>query len=193
MIGRVRGQLIDRVDHPHHCLATIMVAGIGIEVHAPSNDLARFAIGDEVDLYTDFVVREDAMSLYGFSSSSRRSLFRMLQTVSGVGPRVALATLATTDMDELAAAIIDSDLAFLERIPGIGKKVASRIALELREKMALPAKSADRGAKSDVVLALTNLGYSEREASSAVDEIDSTVSLEEMLKAALGSLNRNRR
>lgn len=193
MIGRIRGQLIERVDHPHHCLATIFVAGIGIEVHVPNNDLAHVALGDEVDLFTDFVVREDAMSLYGFSSSSRRSLFRMLQTVSGVGPRVALATLATTDMDELAAAIIDSDLSFLERIPGIGKKVASRIALELREKMALPAKSADRGAKSDVVLALTNLGYSEREASSAVDEIDSTASVEEMLKAALGHLNRNRR
>lgn len=193
MIGRVKGQLIDRVDHPHYCLATVMVAGIGIEVNVPISDLSRFAIGDEVDLYTDFVVREDAMSLYGFASSSRRSLFRMLQTVSGVGPRVALTTLATTDVDELAAAIIDSDLAFLERIPGIGKKVASRIALELREKMALPAKSADRGAKSDVVLALTNLGYTEREANSAVDEIDTSLSLEEMLKAALGSLNRKKR
>lgn len=196
MIGRIRGSVIDRVDSTHHCLVTVSVSGIGFEVLTTKSDLEGTSREDEVDFFTDFVVREDSMTLYGFLSSARRSLFRSLQKVTGVGPKLALTILSSTDADDLVGAIIDGDLAYLERIPGIGKKVASRISLELREKMALSASnSGPRSShlRSDVISALVNLGYSEREASSATTELSSETSLDVALKEALSLLNRTKR
>lgn len=193
MIGRVSGDVIERSDHQHHALITVSVSGLGIEVHVPRSDVDGITSGSQVDLFTDFVVREDAMMLYGFSTSSRRSLFRMLQTVTGVGPKVALTALGSTATDDLIAAIVDGDVAFLERIPGIGKKVASRISLELREKMALSGTGAKSSARSDVLSALVNLGYAEREAQEAVTGIPAELGIEAALKEALSRLNRTQR
>ena len=193
MIGRVMGEIIERVDGPHHCLVTVSVSGLGIEVHAPKVDVDQAAENSGIELFTDFVVREDAMMLYGFATSARRSLFRMLQTVTGVGPKVALTIVATTESDDLIGAIVDGDLAYLERVPGIGKKVASRISLELREKMSLPKGGSKSSVRSDVVSALINLGYGEREASAAASELTVGVEIDVALKEALSRLNRTKR
>lgn len=195
MIGRVRGSVIDRIDSTHHCLVTVLVSGIGVEVMTTKNDLEGTSRDGEVEFFTDFVVREDSMTLYGFLSSARRSLFRSLQKVTGVGPKLALTILAATDADELVGAIIDGDIAYLERIPGIGKKVASRISLELREKMALSASGFETRTshlRGDVISALVNLGYSEREASSATAELSTNAPLDVALKEALSLLNRTK-
>ncbi|CAB4560871.1 MAG: Holliday junction branch migration protein RuvA [Actinobacteria bacterium] len=193
MIGRVIGEVIERIDGPHHSLVTVLVSGLGIEVHAPRVDLEQATEQARIDLFTDFVIREDAMTLYGFATSARRSLFRLLQTVTGVGPKVALTILATTETDDLMEAIVDGDLAYLERIPGIGKKVASRISLELREKMSLPKGGSKSSVRNDVVSALINLGYGEREASAAASELGAGVEIDVALKEALSRLNRTKR
>ena len=193
MIGRVIGEVIERIDGPHHSLVTVLVSGFGIEVHAPRVDLEQATEQARIDLFTDFVIREDAMTLYGFATTARRSLFRLLQTVSGVGPKVALTILATTETDDLVEAIVDGDLAYLERIPGIGKKVASRISLELREKMSLPKGGSKSSVRNDVVAALINLGYSEREASAAASELGAGIEIDVALKEALSRLNRTKR
>lgn len=196
MIARLQGRVIDRVDFPHHALITLLTGGIGYEVLVPQSDLVGTTLQSEIDLFTDFVVREDAMTLYGFESSARRSLFRVLQTVTGVGPKAALIILAATDSDQLVSAIIDGDLGYLESIPGVGKKVASRLSLELRDKMSLTsgkARSKTSTQREDLVAALVNLGYSEREANSALAGVDPEMDLGEALKQALSLLNRTRR
>ena len=193
MIGRISGAVIDRSDVGHHVLITVALSGLGVEVHVPRSDVEGHAIGDQVDLFTDFVVREDALILYGFSTSARRTLFRMLQTVTGVGPKVALTALSTTATEELTHAIVDGDISYLEQIPGIGKKVASRISLELREKMAINENVGGRTARADLVSALVNLGYGEKEAQSAVTGIATDIRIETALKEALTRLNRNNR
>lgn len=193
MIGRVIGEVMERTDGPHHCLVTVLVSGLGIEVHAPKVDVDGATDQSKIDLFTDFVIREDAMTLYGFATSARRSLFRLLQTVTGVGPKVALTIVATTETDDLIAAIVDGDLAYLERIPGIGKKVASRISLELREKMSIPKGAGKSSVRSDVVSALINLGYGEREASAAASELGVGMEIDAALKEALTRLNRTKR
>ena len=191
MISRVRGILIEREQLANHLSITVDVQGIGYSLLVPVSDLLGNPIGTEVDLYADLAVREDSMVLYGFTSAARRSLFRSLQTVTGVGPKVALSVISATDSDSLVTAIVDGDQAFLERLPGIGKKVASRIVLELREKMDLPTKGGGGGVRTAVKGALLNLGYSEREASSAVADLDTGTSVEQGLKEALKQLNRS--
>ena len=191
MIGRIRGEVIDRVDHAHHSLLTVDVSGVGYEVMVPRSEVVD--LNANVELFTDLVVREDSMTLFGFASSARRSLFRMLQTVTGVGPKVALTMIAATRTEELSSAIVDGDLAFLERIPGIGKKVASRITLELREKMDLPKTSEMGNVRRTVVGALLNLGYSEKEATNAVADLDPSADVESALKSSLSRLNRSNR
>jgi Holliday junction DNA helicase RuvA len=191
MIGRIEGKLIERIDRTHSSIATIDIGGFGLEVATAQADLGKVALGDQVILYTDLLVREDSLTLFGFATPARRSLFRMLQTVTGVGPKVALTAIATTESDQLSAAVIDGDIAYLEKIPGIGKKVASRIVLELREKMDLPTKGGGGGVRTAVKGALLNLGYSEKEASSAVADLDTGTSVEQGLKEALKQLNRS--
>ena len=193
MIGRIEGRIVERDDRAHFSVVTIDIHGIGVEVSTPTSDLGVSNLGDSIILYTDLIVREDSLTLFGFSSTSRRALFRMLQTVTGVGPKVALTAIATTQSDELSAAVIDGNHGYLEKIPGIGKKVASRIVLELREKMDLPARSSGRDIRDTVKNALLNLGYNEREASAAVAEIDLSLGVEQALKASLQQLNRGGR
>lgn len=193
MISRVRGTLFDLESAGNHLLITVDVSGIGYSLLIPVSDLGGAKLGDEVEFYTDLAHREDSMVLYGFTSPSRRSLFRALQTVTGVGPKVALSVISSSDTDSLIAAIVDGDQAFLERLPGIGKKVASRIVLELKEKMDLPHQKRGSDFKSDLKQGLINLGYSEREADGALKEIGDQKDLQTALKAALSQLTAVRR
>jgi len=193
MISRIRGILIEREQLANHLQVTIDVHGVGYSLLVPVSDLAGSAIGAEVNLYADLAVREDSMVLYGFTSAARRSLFRSLQTVTGVGPKVALSVISATESDLLITAIVDGDHAFLERLPGIGKKVASRIVLELREKMDLPSGARSKDWRNDLKQGLVNLGYGEREAEGAIREIGEQSDLSSALKAALSHLTAIRR
>jgi len=191
MISRIKGVIWDREDFIHFAGVTIEISGLGLYLFVPKWDLGETVIGDEIELFTDFVIREDSMVLYGFSSSPRRSLFRTVQTVSGVGPKVALTMISSTITEELIEAIVEADLAYLEKLPGIGKKVASRIVLELREKMNIPQKR-EKNWRSDITQGLVNLGYGEKEAEEALKNIDKDLDPKSALKAALASLNSRR-
>ena len=172
--------------------AVINVNGIGFQVFMPTSTLSTLgAAGSDVHLHTHFHLREDNAALYGFSSAEELSLFEMLLGVSGLGPRLALAMLSGMSAEQLATAIATGGIDLLTVIPGIGKKVATRIVLELKEKIgagwiAAPVAQLARE-NTDVLAALTALGYSAPEAARAVATLppDSELSLEEKIKLAL--------
>jgi holliday junction DNA helicase RuvA len=172
--------------------AVIDIGGIGLQVFLPSSTLVNLgAIGSDVKLYTHLHLREDMMALYGFSSAEELALFQSLLGVSGIGPKLALAMLSAMSADRLAMAITSGDADLLYGIPGIGKKTASRIILELKDKLHVTAGvtssvSSSRG-NNDVAAALTSLGYSLAEATRAVASLppDAEMSLEEKLRLAL--------
>ncbi len=172
----------------------VKVGGIGIQVYVPSSSLSKLgAAGDNVSLYTHLHLREDNISLYGFTSSEELALFKNLISVSGVGPKVALSLLSSLAIEQLAMAITSGNAELISQAPGIGKKVASRIVIELRGKLekewkeaALPLAPED----ADAIAALTSLGYSLREATQAISSLpnSSELSLEEKVKLALQQL-----
>lgn len=183
MIGRLSGTLVAQgADH-----AIVDVNGVGYEVHLPARDLQALRIGDSVVLTVETVVREDLIRLYGFRATADREWFRLLQSVQGVGAKVALGILSVLDAEALARAVALSDKAAVARAQGVGKRVAERIVAELKGKGPLGAVSApgsaaptsapgnltlaqdDGGsALADAVSALTHLGYGEAEARAAV-------------------------
>jgi len=172
----------------------VKVGGVGIQVYVPSSSLSKLgAAGDNVSLYTHLHLREDNVSLYGFTSSEELALFKNLISVSGVGPKVALSLLSSLAIEQLAMAITSGNAELISQAPGIGKKVASRIVIELRGKLerewkeaALPLAPED----ADAIAALTSLGYSLREATQAISSLpnSSELSLEEKIKLALQQL-----
>ncbi|NWF81234.1 MAG: Holliday junction branch migration protein RuvA [Chloroflexi bacterium] len=192
MIASLRGTLLHiGADH-----LVVETGGIGFMVFAPRPVLgAAGAVGDQVFLYTLLIVREDALSLYGFASVEQRALFESLLSVSGVGPRVALSLLSAGELDEIRAAIAHGDTARLARVPGIGKKTAERLVLELKGKLELkglplPAAGATgvvHAANSELAELLVSLGYSSAEAASAIAALpaDAPTELEERLRLAL--------
>jgi len=169
----------------------INVGGIGFRVHVPSSTLSQLgAVKGKVSLYTHLHVREDNVSLYGFASSEELALFKNLISVSGVGPKLALALLSALNPKQLVRAITSGDIDLLSQTPGIGKKMASRLVVELRGKLekewkevALPLAPES----ADVISALTGLGYSLAEATKAISKIpvSEELSLEEKIKMAL--------
>jgi len=173
--------------------AVINVGGIGFQVYMPTSTLSTLgATGEEVQLFTHLHLREDNATLYGFGSADELSLFQTLIGVSGLGPRLALAMLSAMSVEQLAVAIATGSTDLLTAIPGIGKKVASRIILELKEKIGAgwittPATQLVQE-NTDVVAALTSLGYSVAEATKAVATLppSTEMSLEEKVKLALG-------
>ena len=180
-----------------HCgigSVVIKVGGVGIQVYVPSLTLSRLGvIGDKVSLYTHLYVKEDNISLYGFASSEEVALFKNLISISGIGPRIALALLSKLSAEQLATAIISGNVALIDQVPGIGKKMANRLVVELRDKLerewkeaALPLAPED----SDAIAALTSLGYSLRGVIQVVSSIpnSSELSLEEKVKTALQEL-----
>jgi holliday junction DNA helicase RuvA len=195
MISSVRGEVIAiGLDH-----AVVEVGGVGLAVHATPATLARLRRGDQARLATSLVVREDSLTLFGFADAEERDLFTLLQTVSGVGPRLALATLAVLSPDALRAGLADGDVASLTRVPGIGRKGAERLVLELRDKVVAPdrtpAAPAVGGPRAEVVEALLGLGFAAKPAEQAVDAVlteQSAADAATLLRAALTRLGRSR-
>ena len=190
MIASISGNLLFiGVDH-----AVIETGGVGFLVYAPRNVLGALGeIGVEVRLYTHLHIREDLLALYGFATSDQRNLFETLLSVSGVGPKVALSMLSSAPPDELRAAIGGGDTARLARVPGIGKKTAERLVLELRGKLdfkGLPAVGATpalMAANAELAEMLVGLGFSAAEASAAITALpaDAPAELDERLRLAL--------
>ena len=172
--------------------AIINVNGIGLQVYLPTSTLSTLGtIGKEVYLNTHLVMREDSITLYGFASSEEMGLFQTLMSVSGIGPKLALATLSALSVEQASLAIATGNVDLLRMVPGIGKKTAERLILELKDKVGagLIATSATQlvQGNTDVLAALTSLGYSISEASRAVATLppEETLSLEEKVKLAL--------
>ncbi len=173
--------------------AIINVGGVGFQVNTPTSTLSSLGtLGKEVTLYTHLHVREDILALYGFSSADELGLFQTLISVSGLGPRLALAMLSTMNVENLTMAIATASTDLLIRIPGIGKKMADRLVLELKEKIGAGWISAPAAGlaqeNTDVLGALIALGYSASEANRAVASLTPSpnLTLEEKIKLALG-------
>ena len=185
MIGRLTGRLAAK--HPPQVL--VDVGGVAYELDVPmSTFYALPANGEPVTLFTHLVVREDAHSLYGFATLEERSAFRQLIRISGIGARTALAVLSGMSVADLSSAITLQDPARLIKVPGIGKKTAERLLLELKGKLAEVSAAPEREHASDVLNALAALGYSEKEAATAVKGLPPGMPVAEAIRAALKAL-----
>ena len=195
MIAAVRGEVLDvALDH-----VVIEAAGVGYKVMAAPSTLATLRRGTEARLITAMIVREDSMTLYGFADADARDLFLMLLGVSGVGPKIALATLAVYEGNALRHALADGDVTALTRVPGIGKRGAERMVLELRDKVgSLPGGGGMPGAvghavRGPVVEALVGLGFALKQAEDACDKVlaeDPDATTASALRAALSALGK---
>jgi len=191
VIGRLTGKLIEK----RPPTVVLEVQGVGYEVDVPMSTFYQLpATGDAVTLYTHMVVREDAHLLFGFATDEERQVFRQLVRISGVGARTALAVLSGLSVAELFHAVSNQDGVRLTRIPGIGKKTAERLLLELRDKLAAGAASAVVGSaaaiRSDAVNALLALGYNEKEAVAALGKVAPDTSVQDAIRQALKLLSK---
>ncbi|MET7769750.1 Holliday junction branch migration protein RuvA [Nocardia sp. NPDC005366] len=200
MIASVRGEVLEvALDH-----TVIEAAGVGYRLNATPATLATLNRGEETRLYTAMIVREDSMTLFGFADTEARDLFGLLQTVSGVGPRLAMAVLAVLEPEALRKALAESNVAALTRVPGIGKRGAERMVVELRDKVNLvPVQAGPPGAvtpaiapvRDQVVDALTGLSFPLKQAEQAVDSVlaeQPAADTSTALRAALSLLGKNR-
>lgn len=206
MIGKLRGK-IDAIGEGH---AIVDVNGVGYEVQLSSRTLRNLKLGQDVALTVDTHVREDAIRLFGFASEVERSWFRALQTIQGVGSKVALAVLGTLSPQDLASAIALQNWSAIEQAPGVGKKLAQRVVAELRDKapalsvagMSMPQAAAarsvgeapDGNAAAEAISALSNLGYNPAQASAAVavalNELGSSADTAGLIRRSLRELAR---
>jgi len=177
--------------------AVIKVGPVSLQVHIPGSTLSQLgAVGDNVCLHTHLYLREDNVALYGFASGEESALFQNLISVSGIGPKAALGLLSTLNPEQLASAIVSGNVDLLSQAPGLGKKMAGRIVLELKSKLESQWEGAVAPVlaqeDADVVAALTNLGYSLREATQAVTSLPESgeLDLEEKVKLALKQVAR---
>ncbi|MCC6211102.1 MAG: Holliday junction branch migration protein RuvA [Burkholderiales bacterium] len=185
MIGRLAGKLLSK--QPPQVL--VDCNGVAYELDVPMSTLYTLpATGEAVVLHTHLVVREDAQVLYGFATLEERAAFRQLIRISGVGARTALAVLSGLSVAELANAVALQDAARLTKVPGIGKKTAERLLLELKGKLQESASGVSREKGSDVLNALLSLGYSEKEALLAVKGLPPGLAVAEGIRAALKAL-----
>ena len=198
MISRVRGTVLSiGLDH-----LVVEVGGVGLAITATPATLATLRTGEEAILETTLVVREDSLTLFGFADSQARELFGLLMSVSGIGPRIAMATLAVLDPDQLRAAVAEGSVPVLTQVPGIGRKGAERLIVELRDKVgALAAVTAETVAtgngavRGSVVEALTGLGFPAKQAEQAVDGVlaeNGHSDTPTVLRKALATLGRKR-
>jgi len=189
VIGRIAGILVEK-NFPQ---VIVSCNGVGYEIDVPMSTFYPLPRpGEEVTLLTHLVVREDAHLLYGFLTAGERAAFRQLLKISGVGPKVALSVLSGLSVEDLSAAVASEDSARLQKVPGIGKKTAERLVLELRDKLpkALPGVAGPdaSSASSDVVNALLGLGYNEREAQAAVKSLPPDLQIADAIRQALKTL-----
>ncbi|MDR2209450.1 MAG: Holliday junction branch migration protein RuvA [Azoarcus sp.] len=194
MIGRISGILLEK--KPPQIL--VEAGGIGYELDVPMSTFCDLpACGEKVQLHTHFVVREDGHFLYGFATDEERAVFRQLIKISGIGARTALSALSSLSVDELTQAVVLQETTRLMTIPGIGKKTAERLLLELRGKLgtvpgaprqAPHADASASGNRVDILNALLGLGYSEREALAAMKGLTDTIDIAEGIRMALKQL-----
>ncbi len=200
MISEVSGVVLSlRLD-----AAVLAVGGVGLLLSATPNTLASLRVGTPARLATSLVVREDSLTLFGFADDDARDTFELVQTVSGVGPRLALAIMAVHDPQTLRAAVASEDLTALMRVPGIGRKGAQRMVLELGDRLgppasatavsAMPSAAVDVGVRAQVVSALVGLGWAAKQADDAVIAVapdgDAVVEAAALLRSALRHLGR---
>lgn len=192
MIGRLQGTLADK--NPPQVL--VDCHGVGYEVDVPMSTFYNLpGVGEKVTLLTHFVVREDAQVLFGFGSPQEREAFRQLIRISGVGPRTALSVLSGMSVAEIGQAVTAQDASRLVKVPGIGKKTAERLLLELKGKigadLGLPAGGAvANDTQADILQALVALGYSDKEAQASLKSLPKDIGVSEGIKQALKSLAR---
>ncbi|NCT98009.1 MAG: Holliday junction branch migration protein RuvA [Comamonadaceae bacterium] len=189
MIGKLSGTLLEK--NPPQIL--LDCHGVGYEVDVPMSTFYHLpASGERVSLLTHFVVREDAQILYGFATAPERDAFRQLIKISGVGPRTALAVLSGLSVNDLAQAVSTQETGRIVKVPGIGKKTAERLLLELKGKLGvdlgLPAGAARSDAQADIQQALMALGYNEKDATAALKALPAEVGVAEGIKLALKAL-----
>ncbi|MDD5330091.1 MAG: Holliday junction branch migration protein RuvA [Sulfuricella sp.] len=195
MIGRIAGILLEK----HPPLVLVDVGGVGYEIDVPMSTFYNLpAIGEKVVLHTQLIVREDAHQLYGFAHHEERAAFRQLLKISGVGPKLALTILSGLSVAELSHVVAAQEVGRLTRIPGIGKKTAERLLLELRDKLPggeaaallAGAEAAPAAGRNDVLDALLALGYNEREASWAVKQLPAGLDVSDSIRQALKFLSK---
>lgn len=193
MIGRITGILLEK----RPPMVLVDTQGVGYEIDVPMSTFYQLpALGQQVVLYTHLVVREDAHLLFGFATEGERQAFRQLTRISGVGARIALAVLSGLSVSDLSHAVAAQDSGRLIKIPGIGKKTAERLLLELRDKLqpaapgAAVAGAVPRRDGSDILNALLALGYNEREAGWATGQLEASLSVAEGIRQALKLLSK---
>ena len=191
MIGRITGTLLEK----HPPLVLVDVQGVAYELDVPMSTFYHLpATGGRVTLHTHLVVREDAHLLFGFGSDSERQSFRQLLKISGIGARTALAVLSGMTVDELHQAVAAQDSARLIRVPGIGRKTAERLLLELRDKLHSGGGGAALGApassRDDALTALLALGYSEKEAGAVLGKVAADLNTADAIRQALRLLSK---
>jgi Holliday junction DNA helicase RuvA len=190
MIGKLTGTLLEK--NPPQIL--VDCHGVGYEVDVPMSTFYNLpALGEPVSLLTHFVVREDAQLLYGFATAAEREAFRLLVKISGIGPRTALSVLSGLSVNELAQAVTAQEAGRIIKVPGIGKKTAERLLLELKGKLGadlppLGSANAVGDSASDIQQALMALGYNEKDAAAALKALPAGVGVSEGIKLALKAL-----
>jgi Holliday junction DNA helicase RuvA len=188
MIATLRGEITQIEEQA----VVVETGGVGLRVFVPAPIRGRMKVGEPAFLYTYLVVREDALALYGFESQAERDLFNLLLGVDGVGPKVALSVLSTMNIEAVQRAVFTEQAELLSRVPGVGKKTAQKIILNLHDRLkpdeALKSVAAMSDADSEVLAALTALGYSVVEGQAAIQSIpkDAPDDVEEPLRLALG-------
>ena len=192
MIGRITGTLVEK--HPPQVL--LDVGGVGYEIDVPMSTFYNLpASGERITLYTHLAIREDAHLLYGFGTDSERQAFRQLLKVSGIGAKTALSVLSGMSVADLANAIASQETGRLTKVPGIGKKTAERLLLELRDKfsaaVAVVATGNAPSGESDILNALNALGYNDKEASWAVKQLPPDLSVSDGIRQALKLLSKS--
>jgi len=190
LIGKISGKLVAR--HPPQIV--VDVHGVGYEIDVPMSTFYQLpAGGAEVTLFTHLIVREDAQQLYGFASENERRAFRQLLKISGIGARTALAVLSGLSVADLHAAVAAQDSGRLTKIPGIGKKTAERLLLELKDKLdvAVVASTPAGGTAADILNALSALGYNDKEAAWAVKQLPAGLAVAEGIRHALKLLSKS--
>ena len=192
MIGKLTGTLLEK--NPPEVL--VDCHGVGYEVQVPMSTFYNLPqVGQPISLLTHFIVREDAQLLYGFATAQERQTFRELIKISGVGPRMALSLLSGLSIEELAQAVATQEAGRLVKVPGIGKKTAERLLLELKGKLGdavvtVAAAQVKSDAQADILQALLALGYSDKEASACLKQLPVDIGVSEGIKLALKGLSR---
>ena len=192
MIGRIKGKLLDKSPP----IILVDCQGVGYELEVPMTTFYELPeIGNDVTLLTHFIVREDAQLLFGFGSEQERKIFKQLIKVNGIGAKVALSILSGISLNELMKAINHSESYLLVKIPGIGKKTADRLVLELKDKFKdIPSSSSTSKMPSqldDIQNALIGLGYSQKDATTIVRELPDEISVNDGIRQALKMLSKN--